>query len=255
MNELTFSNSPSFLSQVFRMTSKAKEANEIIGALTTQKNKATILLIDEQMQKQQFRAGYVIGALKANSDCLPEEIASQQKLNGIPLDLFIKRKVDNFVLDVREISNPIEKIITADYEVEYRKLSECICGFGYSMKFSERRFKDFYPKGIHMFVHGFAEGYSQTFHEFAQQACIPTDFTDPKTQDIWKNWEFFLKRDTHEYRLDGKYLFMYHGGYNCTGDDSIPYGNNCRRVNEKVYEMLKARKNSNFVERPFNFEF
>lgn len=255
MNALTFSNSSSCMSRAFRMASKAKETYDIIEGLTATKNKTAIILIQEQMGNHQFQVGYVFGALKANLDCLPDEIASRQKLNGIPLELFIKMKVDEFVLDIREVSKPLELTVFTDYERKYRRLSECICGFGYSMRFNQGRFENFYPKGIHMFVHGFAEGYSETFHEIAAQACVLVDFTDPKTQDIWKNWEFFLKRDNHEYRLDGKYLFMWHGGYNCTGDDSIPYGNNCRYVNKDVYDTLKARKDTAFVDQPFAFEF
>ena len=119
--------------------------------------------------------------------------------------------------------------------------------------FIEERFEGFFPNGIHRFVLGFAIGYSETFHEIAAQACIKTEFTDPKTQDIWRNWEYFLKRDVHEYRLDGNYLFMYHGGINVTKDSAIPFYNNSRYVNKDVYEALRSRKISDFVDKPFEF--
>ena len=244
---------PNTMSTVYNMAAKAKESSEIIEELTAIGSITAIALINEQKRNQQFQVGYVFGSLKANLDCLPDEIAARQKMNGIPLNLLIKMKVDEFVLDVREVSHAQEMTGYTDYEGKYRCLSECICGFGYNMSFIEERFESFFPNGIHRFVLGFAVGYSETFHEIAAQACIKTEFTDPKTQDIWKNWEFFLKRDVHEYRLDGNYLFMYHGGFNCTGDGSIPYGNNSHYVNNDVYETLKSRKSSDFVDKPFEF--
>ena len=248
-NELTISNTPNSMSRVYTMAAKAKETFDIVEALSATGNKTAIVLINEQKLNQQFQVGYVFGSLKANLDCLPDEIAARQKMNGL-----IKMKVDEFVLDVREVSHAQEMTGYTDYEGKYRRLSECICGFGYNMSFIEERFESFFPNGIHRFVLGFAVGYSETFHEIAAQACIKTEFTDPKTQDIWRNWEFFLKRDVHEYRLDGNYLFMYHGGFNCTGDSSIPYGNNSHYVNKDVYETLKSRKSSDFVDKPFEFD-
>ena len=245
---------PNTMSTVYNMAAKAKESSEIIEELTAIGSITAIALINEQKRNQQFQVGYVFGSLKANLDCLPDEIAARQKMNGIPLNLLIKMKVDEFVLDVREVSHAQEMTGYTDYEGKYRCLSECICGFGYNMSFIEERFESFFPNGIYRFVLGFAVGYSETFHEIAAQACIKTEFTDPKTQDIWRNWEFFLKRDVHEYHLDGNYLFMYHGGFNCTGDSSIPYGNNSHYVNKDVYETLKSRKSSDFVDKPFEFD-
>lgn len=253
-NKLTISNTPNSMSRVYTMVVKAKESSDIVEALSATGNKTALALINEQKLNQQFQLGYVFGSLKANFDCLPDEIAARQKMNGIPLNLFIKMKVDEFVLDIREVSHVEEMTGYTSYEGKYRRLSECICGFGYNMSFIEERFERFFPNGIHRFVLGFAVGYSEIFHEIAAQACIKTEFTDPKTQDIWRNWEFFLKRDVHEYRLDGNYLFMYHGGFNCTGDSYIPYGNNSHYVNKDVYEALKARKSSDFVDKPFEFD-
>lgn len=252
-NELTISNTPNSMSRVYTMAAKAKESFDIVEALSATGNKTALALIDEQKRNQQFQVGYVFGSLKANLDCLPEEIAARQKMNGIPLDFLIKMKVDEFVLDVREVSHAQELTWYTDYARKYRSLSECICGFGYNMSFNEERFEGFFPNRIHRFVLGFAIGYSETFHEIAAQACIKTEFTDPKTQDIWRNWEYFLKRDVHEYRLDGNYLFMYHGGINVTKDSAIPFYNNSRYVNKDVYEALRSRKISDFVDKPFEF--
>jgi len=255
MNQLTISNNENGMFRGALMASKAKDTFEIIEALTATGNKTAIALIAEQEKIQKYQVGYVFGSLKANLDCLPDEIASRQKMNGIPLDLMIKMKVDEYVLDVRETIKVNEMTVAEDYMAKYRRLSECICGFGYNMSFIEDRFESFFPKGMHMFVLGFAVGYSETFHEIAANANIPTEYTDPKSQDIWKNWQYFLKRDVHEYRIDGRYLFMYHGGFNCSGDECIPFGNNTRNVNENVYELLKARRPSEFVDRSFTFKY
>lgn len=253
MNEVTISGAQNSMERVYKMADRAKESQGIIEALSATNSLTAFALVNEQKLNYQYQIGFVLGSLKANLDCLPDEIALRQKVNGIPLDLFIKMKVDEFVLDIREVSHANEMTSYTDYEEKYRRLSELICGFGYNMSFIEERFESFFPNGTHRFVLGFAVGYSETFHEIAAQACVPTEFTDPKTQDIWKNWEFFLKRDVHEYRLDGNYLFMYHGGFNCAGDDSIPYGDNSRNVNKKVYTALKARKSNDFVNKPFDF--
>jgi len=252
-NELTVTNNT--MNRTLGMVTKAKESFETINALLKTGNPTALALVNEQRLNHQYQVGYILGSLKANLDCLPEDIAARQKMNGIPLNLLIKMKVDEFCLDVRETAHPEEMTLYTGYEEKYRRLSELICGFGYNMSFIEDRFERFFPKGTHMFVLGFAVGNSETFHEIAAQAAVSTDYTDPKTQDIWKNWMYFLKRDVHEYRLDGAYLFMYHGGWNPTSDKSIPYGNNCRKVNMNVYDLLRARSEASFTEEPFDVEF
>lgn len=145
-NELTISNTPNSMSRVYTMAAKAKESFDIVEALSATGNKTALALIDEQKRNQQFQVGYVFGSLKANLDCLPEEIAARQKMNGIPLDFLIKMKVDEFVLDVREVSHAQELTWYTDYARKYRSLSECICGFGYNMSFIEERFEGFFPQ-------------------------------------------------------------------------------------------------------------
>ena len=101
------------------------------------------------------------------------------------------------------------------------------------------------------------KGFDNTsIREIAAASGVETITTNPKTQDIWRNWEFFLKHDCHEYRLDGSYLYMYHGGANCSSDPNVPYGNNVKLVNKGVYQKLKARRiDSNFSNKEFDFGF
>ncbi len=136
---------------------------------------------------------------------LPDEI-SEQQIEGIPLNFLIKMVVDKNVLDIRENGKPDELTVNTRYEDKYLRLSEIVCGVGYGLVFNEEYFERFFPNGMHMFVLGFAEGYSETLHGIAKQAKVEMDLTDPKKQDIWKNYPFFLNRDCNEYRLDGKYI-------------------------------------------------
>ena len=167
-NELSVSRNTTLL-RVSKMANDAKDTSEVIKNLAAMSNQTAAALIGEQYLNHQYQIGYVYGALKANLDCLPDAIASRQKINGIPLDLAIKMQVDTFVLDVREASRASDMTIATKYDEKYRRLSELICGFGYNMYFIEDRFEEFFPKGSHMFVLGFATGYSETFHEIAAQ--------------------------------------------------------------------------------------
>ena len=88
---------PNTMSTVYNMAAKAKESSEIIEKLTAIGSITAIALINEQKRNQQFQLGYVLGGLKANLDCLPDKIASHQKINGIPINLLIKMNVDELL--------------------------------------------------------------------------------------------------------------------------------------------------------------
>lgn len=202
-------------------------------------NVTTKAIINEQSEKNDFQIGYILGQIKAWYDTLPEAIAKTQKIEDIPVNLLVK--LNELVLSNLD---SYHKNITGykDYWKRYRSLSEYICGFGYNMSFIPERYHRYFPKGTHHIVEGFANGYSTGFHTLCEETGISTDAkTHPIEQDIWKNWQFFVDPGYHEYRLDGKYLFMYHGGYNCTPDRSIPYGNNVRILNVGVYQKLQNR--------------
>lgn len=259
-NELAIStNNQSFATQVAESLEKSREISETIAGLSaiSSKNNATLnTLLAEQKNQQKYQLGCTLGLLKAYIDTLPPQIAEKQKINGIPLNMLIKLKVDEEVLNQREqLKHVNDFTIEADYWKRYRRLSELICGYGYSMCFSQERFEEFYPKGMHQFVAGFAGGYSCGFHTIAADSCIETSTTQTVKQDIWKNWQFFLKHDVTEYRLDGKYLFMYHGGCNFNGENDVPYGNHVHFVNGGVYEKLQARSETEFISQKFDFNF
>lgn len=259
-NELMINqNDRNFAAQLTETLEKSQEIAETITGLTAigVKNNSTVnTLLAEQKNQQRYQLGCTLGLLKAYLDTLPPQIAEKQKIGGVPLSMLIKIKVDQEVLDQREKMEHVDTIcIEPDYWKRYRRLSEIICGYGYSMCFNQELFERFYPDGMHHFVSGFAGGYSCGFHTIAADACIETTTTQTVKQDIWKNWPFFLQRDVQDYRLDGKYLYMYHGGFNCTGENDLPYGNNVRFVNGEVYKKLQARSEETFDSQKFNIIF
>lgn len=148
----------------------------------------------------------------------------------------------------------MEMTSETSYMAKYRRLSEMICGYGYNMYFLEDRFKEFFP-GVHTIVLGFAEAYSEYFHKLASVMGIQTVTTSPKTQDIWKNWMYFLDSKTTKYSLEGTYLYMYHGGWNCSGNPNIPYKDNQKVVNKGTYAVMRDRNPKEFEKAQFDFTF
>lgn len=213
----------------------------------------------EAMKAQQdgtckYNMGAILGTLKAFNDTLPEEIAAMQRVNEVPLDMLIKIKIDQIVTEQRKKNRPMEMTSETSYMAKYRRLSEMICGYGYNMYFLEDRFKEFFP-GVHKIVLGFAEAYSEYFHKLASVMGIQTVTTSPKTQDIWKNWMYFLDPKTTKYSLEGTYLYMYHGGWNCSGNPNIPCKDNQKVVNQGAYAVMRDRNPEEFEKAQFDFTF
>lgn len=213
----------------------------------------------EAMKAQQegtckYNLGAILGTLKAFNDTLPQEAAEMQRINSVPLDMMIKFKIDHIVREDRKKNRPLEMTSETSYMPKYRRLSEMICGYGYNMYFLEDRFKEFFP-GVHTIVLGFAEAYSEYFHKLASVMGIQTVTTSPKTQDIWKNWMYFLDSKTTKYSLEGTYLYMYHGGWNCSGNPNIPYKDNQKVVNKGTYAVMRDRNPKEFEKAQFDFTF
>lgn len=256
MNEITISNNnEAFAAQLTDSIRKLREYENTIEAMkqiSLEKSETLMLLEAEQFNLSKEQFGYILGLLKANLDSLPDEIARTQKINDVPIDILIKLKVDQEVLEQRRKKNVSDMTVATKYWDKYRRLSELICGYGYNCSFIPERFEQFYPGTMHHFVRGFANGYSSALHTIAEEEGIMMRRTDPVTQDIWKNWPFFLEPGCKEYSLEGKYLFMYHGGWNCSGDPNTPYGNNLQIVNEGVYAKLKSRDVKGFTSKEFD---
>lgn len=238
---------------------KIKEIEETIVGLNSidRKNNRTLnAMLDDQKSQLRYQQGYRIGLLKALIDTMPPELAKNQTINNVPLGMLIKLKIDEEVLEKLEkngkVSGPYAPKFNESPWYNYRRFCELICGYGYNMYFLQERFEECFPNGMHNFIHGFADAYSTAFHAIAAEAGISTERTETIQQDIWKNWQFFFTHEVTEYRLDGSYMFMYHGGINVL-DSDIPYGNNVRVLNTGVYEKLQSRSSSEFT--PYAFKF
>ena len=257
-NEIAISNKSNafsaHLSDSVRKMNGYKETKNALETISC-KNETIMAMITEQVELSEEQLGYIFGMIKANLDTLPPVLAEEQKLNGIPLEMLVKLKVDEHVLEVRKHERFVEMTYETKYWNRYRRLCEMICGYGYNCSFITERFEQYFPKLVHCFVRGFANGYSSALHTIAAEEGIQTIRTDPVTQDIWKNWPFFEKSDCREYSLEGEYLYMYHGGWNCSGDPNTPYGNNVKVVNTGLYEKLRARDVSKFTNMDLGEEF
>lgn len=240
-NEILIPKNCSFTEHLTNSLEKYSDGNKTETALRSlPQNTTTEALIHEQVGLNAFQLGYILGQLLAWFDTLPDELAKTQKLADLPVDILVKLKIDELVL--KNLDDYHQKVTSyKEYWERYRRLSETICGYGYNMYFIEDRYHSYFPNGSHHVVDGFANGYSTGFHTICEESGVTVERTHPIHQDIWKNWPFFVDPGCHEYRLDGKFLFMYHGGWNCTPDHDIPYGNNVKMVNEGIYQALKNR--------------
>ena len=74
----------------------------------------------------------------------------------------------------------------------------------------------------------------------ANESGVQTAITEPMTQDIWRNWEYFWNPEEKEYRLDGEFAQFYDGEEEFSQElDDV---NRLIKINEGVYEALKNVK-------------
>ncbi len=92
----------------------------------------------------------MLGETKASLDLLPQDVAHEQTLNDIKLDLWIRFQVNEFV------TNKLMSIYPQDryeiFEERYRKLSNIIYGSYYDPEFNLKVLETYFPSGIHKFV-------------------------------------------------------------------------------------------------------
>lgn len=243
---ITFSTTQNSENRLATAISEANETLSTIQALLATQNETARSIAANETLKHKYQIGRIYGTLKAYLDCMPDKIASNQKINGIPLNFWIKMKVDEHVLDILEKTKGYvyAHFNSVDHKGIYEKLPYQI--FTYSFTYNEKKFKDCFPNNTHEFVLGFSESYSEVFHEIAAFKQIETDCTDPKMQDIWRNWEYFFKRDVSDYRIDGEFLLLKDG----------PYATSVYKfMNKDVYENIRSYDDSEFTETAFDFKF
>lgn len=228
------------LMEEFRKTVSEKKATEkTITSLSRFQNDVAVAAVREYEMKELYTQGYALGMLLSYAQLAPEEI----KVEEISASIWVKMQMDQLVLEKLKNSNNVtwKNRLQDSYEYTYRRLSELICGYGYNLYFIEERFQRFFAEGTHNVVQGFAEGYSHVFHSMAVYGGIKADVTNPKEQDIWKNYLYFISPTCLEYRIDGMYHFAYnlHGSEHLFGGE-LPYYSNQKEVNVGVYEQIKA---------------
>lgn len=226
------------ITTMLRSAEKAKTAMNSFQSTFSDGELLDCMLRSNEIIYKRYYAG-ALGALKANLDLLPEELAITQVFDEVPLDVLIKNKMDNMVRKVRLRSRDTKELTTTmDHWERYVELSKIICGYKGNCKFKEELFRQFYPDDTSNYVSMFATGYSEVFHQSAQDAAIKTSFTHTKTKDIWKNWAYFIEEGVYSYRIDGNYVVVYE-----------PFHEMFRSTkNEGVYDKLKARDKDLFEE-------
>lgn len=163
--------------------------------------------------------GWCLGMLKAWHDVMPKAIQDNLKVNNIPLNIFIKMQIDKMVYDELLKRRPSTEIVSGfgfkemnGYMENYKNFRQTICGCGYECLFMEERFRKGFCGNTSYAVEGFARGYSELISTLAQGDEHYTHKSDPKEEDIWKNWQYFLKHDCLDYCIEGTYIPMYSDG-------------------------------------------
>lgn len=173
--------------------------------------------LETETMQLKYYLGRYLGTLKCFLDTLPPHVARKQKINDVPIDIFIKTKVDENVMDILDREHPagtltdyfpggVDKYVNDNQFYVYVKLLDVICGYRGSKNFNQKNFSKLFPDSVSKFVTGFASAYNEMFVEICAAYGKQTSRTDYLREDIWKNWLFFFSHGCYEYRLDGKYI-------------------------------------------------
>lgn len=225
-------------SGITQITYPTYNVRDAISELSRTKLKSSEFISEHNDGALGYQVGYMLGETKASLDLLPQDVAHEQTLNDIKLDLWIRFQVNEFV------TNKLMSIYPQDryeiFEERYRKLSNIIYGSYYDPEFNLKVLETYFPSGIHKFVFGFTAGYSNKFHALAESAGVTTTVTNVLTQDVWRNWDYFLNPFQFQYRLDGKYLVTYSGDASDMPEYDPNCGSNFIVVNDGVYAALQT---------------
>lgn len=186
-----------------------------------------------------MQIGNLLGGMKATLDTLPESYAMHQKVNNVPLNEWIKQEVNERVF-FRFLQMYKNKEDYLEAMKRQRELLRHDIMLGeYEEEFANKLIARIFPNGIDKFVTSFACAYNTTFHMIANESGVQTAITEPMTQDIWRNWEYFWNPEENEYRLDGEFAQFYDGE---EFSQELDDGNRLIKINEGVYEALKNVK-------------
>lgn len=202
--------------------------------------------LEKETMQLKYDLGRYLGTLKCFLDTLPPHIARKQKIEDVPIDIFIKTKVDENVMDILDREYPngtltdyfpggVDKYVNDTQFYVYVKLLDAICGYRGSKNFNQKNFSKLFPGSVSKFVIGFASAYNEMFVDICAAYGKQTSRTDYLKEDIWKNWLFFFSHGCYEYRLDGKYI-----------DQTSPKTFETYEANKDLYYLLQSRAEENF---------
>ena len=207
------------LETINRSCDDLKVQSHIVSSIQTFSSSSASLTEILEKEKWQFSycRGSYLGALKCLMDTLPPRVAKRQQVSGVPIDIFVKLKVDENVLDILEQHSPImrgyfykgivecAKNCTDSWHI-YIKLLNVVLGYKYGGGFRKEAFSELFPKGTGYFVKGFAESYRKTLEEVCRLNGKYLANTTTPIEDLLKNWQYFFTRKCSVYKLDGKYI-------------------------------------------------
>ena len=187
-----------------------------------------------------MQIGNLLGCMKATLDTLPDSQAMHQKVNNVPLNEWIKQEVNErvFCHFLQIYENKEDYLEAMKKQKELLKLD--IVSGEYEEEFANKLLARIFPHGIDKFVTSFACAYNTTFHMIANEAGVQTAITEPMTQDIWRNWDYFWNPEEKEYRLDGEFAHFH--DEEVESPQELDNDNKLIKINEGVYQALKNVK-------------
>ena len=90
------------MAKVQSLMERAKNANAKIESILSYSGEGVLTdcaIQPEENERKQIEA-YILGAMKANYDCLPEKIRRKQKVNDLMLDVYIKMRISGILWNV-----------------------------------------------------------------------------------------------------------------------------------------------------------
>ena len=155
----------------------AKKANAKIESVLA--NSGEGVLTDNAIQRDENKLekieAYILGAMKANYDCLPGKIRRRQKVNDIMLDVYIKMRISGILWNVS-----LAEITDNDIVYEFAK--------GYSETFRDMAHK----AGIHVEVNSIKQDISKNRDYFTDSKVFKYRL-DGKYEDVSINRGVYAK--------------------------------------------------------------
>lgn len=204
------------VAEIKKQQKKIAVIEKLVKNTNNQTAQVQLFLEKNVLEEMKFK---YLGKLKAWIDSLPEEVASDVTIDDVPLELYIKMFVDSKVLDILEaergayVKYPSFGFSSELKPIEaYEKLVRYISGYGYCLNFVEERYKEFFKEDIADCITAFAKGYHEMICTLANSVGFAFNLPCRRTEEeVFRNWTYFLRRDSMEYSLEGIFINPYVG--------------------------------------------